>query len=68
MKPSQIGEQTFSNLQEFDLRKYQASETALLGLLPVVKASTKALAVYFLVAPREEDGCQKASKQKINFK
>ncbi|KAK7944629.1 hypothetical protein WMY93_000357 [Mugilogobius chulae] len=32
-----------SDLQEFDLRKYQASETALLGLLPVVKASTKAL-------------------------
>ncbi|XP_055084430.1 NLR family CARD domain-containing protein 3-like isoform X2 [Periophthalmus magnuspinnatus] len=32
-----------SNLEEFDLRKYQASETALLGLLPVVKASTKAL-------------------------
>ncbi|XP_055084248.1 NLR family CARD domain-containing protein 3-like [Periophthalmus magnuspinnatus] len=32
-----------SDLEEFDLRKYQASETALLGLLPVVKASTKAL-------------------------
>ncbi|KAK7879491.1 hypothetical protein WMY93_033796, partial [Mugilogobius chulae] len=32
-----------SDLEEFDLRKYKASETALLGLLPVVKASTKAL-------------------------
>ncbi|XP_055013553.1 NLR family CARD domain-containing protein 3-like [Boleophthalmus pectinirostris] len=32
-----------SNLEEFDLRKYQRSHTALLGLLPVVKASTKAL-------------------------
>ncbi|KAK7877037.1 hypothetical protein WMY93_032255 [Mugilogobius chulae] len=32
-----------SDLQEFDLRKYEASERALLGLLPVVKASTKAL-------------------------
>ncbi|KAJ0070714.1 hypothetical protein NL108_017929 [Boleophthalmus pectinirostris] len=32
-----------SDLEEFDLRKYQASENALLGLLPVVRASTKAL-------------------------
>ncbi|XP_055005725.1 NLR family CARD domain-containing protein 3-like [Boleophthalmus pectinirostris] len=32
-----------SDLEEFDLRKYQASENALLGLLPVVKASTKVL-------------------------
>ncbi|KAK7879290.1 hypothetical protein WMY93_033928 [Mugilogobius chulae] len=32
-----------SDLEEFDLRKYKPSETALLGLLPVVKASTKAL-------------------------
>ncbi|KAK7877034.1 hypothetical protein WMY93_032252 [Mugilogobius chulae] len=32
-----------SDLQEFDLRQYQASERALLGLLPVVKASNKAL-------------------------
>ncbi|XP_055084656.1 NLR family CARD domain-containing protein 3-like isoform X2 [Periophthalmus magnuspinnatus] len=32
-----------SDLEEFDLRKYWASETAFLGLLPVVKASTKAL-------------------------
>uniref|UniRef100_A0A8C6T584 NACHT domain-containing protein n=1 Tax=Neogobius melanostomus TaxID=47308 RepID=A0A8C6T584_9GOBI len=32
-----------SDLGEFDLRKYQASETALLKLLPVVKASTKAI-------------------------
>uniref|UniRef100_A0AAV2JF81 FISNA domain-containing protein n=1 Tax=Knipowitschia caucasica TaxID=637954 RepID=A0AAV2JF81_KNICA len=32
-----------SDLQDFDLRKYQASERALLGLLPVVRASTKAL-------------------------
>ncbi|KAK7878999.1 hypothetical protein WMY93_034168, partial [Mugilogobius chulae] len=32
-----------SDLEEFDLRNYKASETALLGLLPVVKASTKAL-------------------------
>ncbi|XP_055016964.1 NLR family CARD domain-containing protein 3-like isoform X2 [Boleophthalmus pectinirostris] len=32
-----------SDLEEFDLRKYQGSETALLGLLPVVRASTKAL-------------------------
>uniref|UniRef100_A0A8C6UF57 NACHT domain-containing protein n=1 Tax=Neogobius melanostomus TaxID=47308 RepID=A0A8C6UF57_9GOBI len=31
-----------SDLEEFDLRKYWASETALLKLLPVVKASTKA--------------------------
>ncbi|XP_055084428.1 NACHT, LRR and PYD domains-containing protein 12-like [Periophthalmus magnuspinnatus] len=34
-----------SDLEEFDLKKYQASETALLGLLPVVKASTKALLI-----------------------
>ncbi|KAK7879793.1 hypothetical protein WMY93_033535 [Mugilogobius chulae] len=34
-----------SDLQEFDLRKYEASERALLGLLPVVKASTKALLI-----------------------
>ncbi|KAK7945277.1 hypothetical protein WMY93_001005 [Mugilogobius chulae] len=34
-----------SDLEEFDLRKYGASETALLGLLPVVKASTKALLI-----------------------
>uniref|UniRef100_A0AAV2MMS8 NACHT LRR and PYD domain-containing protein n=1 Tax=Knipowitschia caucasica TaxID=637954 RepID=A0AAV2MMS8_KNICA len=32
-----------SDLQDFDLRKYRASETALLGLLPVVRASTKVL-------------------------
>ncbi|XP_072318103.1 NLR family CARD domain-containing protein 3-like [Eucyclogobius newberryi] len=32
-----------SDLEEFDLRKYGASETALLGLLPVIKASTKVL-------------------------
>ncbi|KAJ0069774.1 hypothetical protein NL108_014152 [Boleophthalmus pectinirostris] len=32
-----------SDLEEFDLRKYQRSETALLGLLLVVRASTKAL-------------------------
>uniref|UniRef100_A0AAV2J0N1 B30.2/SPRY domain-containing protein n=1 Tax=Knipowitschia caucasica TaxID=637954 RepID=A0AAV2J0N1_KNICA len=32
-----------SDLQDFDLRKYLASETALLVLLPVVRASTKAL-------------------------
>ncbi|XP_020788959.2 NACHT, LRR and PYD domains-containing protein 3-like [Boleophthalmus pectinirostris] len=32
-----------SDLKEFDLRKYQNSETALLGLLPVVRASTKTL-------------------------
>ncbi|KAJ0069133.1 hypothetical protein NL108_018528 [Boleophthalmus pectinirostris] len=32
-----------SDLQEFDLRKYQRSERALLCLLPVVRASTKAL-------------------------
>ncbi|XP_055016967.1 NLR family CARD domain-containing protein 3-like isoform X2 [Boleophthalmus pectinirostris] len=32
-----------SDLEEFDLRKYQGSETALLCLLPVVRASTKAL-------------------------
>ncbi|XP_055084653.1 NACHT, LRR and PYD domains-containing protein 3-like isoform X2 [Periophthalmus magnuspinnatus] len=34
-----------SDLEEFDLRKYWASETAFLGLLPVVKASTKALLI-----------------------
>ncbi|KAK7944645.1 hypothetical protein WMY93_000373 [Mugilogobius chulae] len=34
-----------SDLEEFDLRKFQSSETALLGLLPVVKASTKALLI-----------------------
>ncbi|KAK7879493.1 hypothetical protein WMY93_033798, partial [Mugilogobius chulae] len=34
-----------SDLEEFDLRKYGASETALLGLLPVVKTSTKALLI-----------------------
>uniref|UniRef100_A0AAV2MME9 FISNA domain-containing protein n=1 Tax=Knipowitschia caucasica TaxID=637954 RepID=A0AAV2MME9_KNICA len=32
-----------SDLQDFDLRTYQASETGLLGLLPVVRASTKVL-------------------------
>ncbi|XP_055007288.1 uncharacterized protein LOC129408226 [Boleophthalmus pectinirostris] len=32
-----------SDLEEFDLRKYQRSETALLNLLPVVRASTKVL-------------------------
>uniref|UniRef100_A0AAV2IW28 FISNA domain-containing protein n=1 Tax=Knipowitschia caucasica TaxID=637954 RepID=A0AAV2IW28_KNICA len=32
-----------SALQDFDLRKYRASERALLGLLPVVRASTKVL-------------------------
>ncbi|XP_055018961.1 NLR family CARD domain-containing protein 3-like [Boleophthalmus pectinirostris] len=32
-----------SDLEEFDLRKYQASERALLGLTPVFKVSTKAL-------------------------
>ncbi|XP_023183353.1 NLR family CARD domain-containing protein 3-like [Xiphophorus maculatus] len=31
------------DLDEFDLKKYSASEEALLGLLPVVKASNKAL-------------------------
>ncbi|XP_062290299.1 NACHT, LRR and PYD domains-containing protein 3-like isoform X1 [Scomber scombrus] len=31
------------DLDEFDLKKYSASEEALLGLLPVVKASKKAL-------------------------
>ncbi|XP_055007649.1 protein NLRC3-like isoform X2 [Boleophthalmus pectinirostris] len=32
-----------SDLEEFDLRKYQSSETGLLNLLPVVRASTKVL-------------------------
>ncbi|XP_055007385.1 NACHT, LRR and PYD domains-containing protein 12-like [Boleophthalmus pectinirostris] len=32
-----------SDLEEFDLRKYQASETGLLNLLPVVRVSTKVL-------------------------
>ncbi|KAJ0062787.1 hypothetical protein NL108_007814 [Boleophthalmus pectinirostris] len=41
-----------SDLEEFDLRKYQASETALLGLLPVVKASTKALLCGCGLSPR----------------
>uniref|UniRef100_A0A3B3ZHT6 B30.2/SPRY domain-containing protein n=1 Tax=Periophthalmus magnuspinnatus TaxID=409849 RepID=A0A3B3ZHT6_9GOBI len=31
-----------SDLEEFDLRKYYPSETALMGLLPVIKSSTKA--------------------------
>ncbi|KAK7881182.1 hypothetical protein WMY93_029591 [Mugilogobius chulae] len=49
MSPAQWSAMSFlllssrSDLQEFDLRKYEASERALLGLLPVVKASTKAL-------------------------
>ncbi|KAK7886605.1 hypothetical protein WMY93_026226 [Mugilogobius chulae] len=34
-----------SDLQEFDLRNYEPSEQALLGLLPVVKASTKAILI-----------------------
>ncbi|XP_055084654.1 NLR family CARD domain-containing protein 3-like isoform X3 [Periophthalmus magnuspinnatus] len=34
-----------SDLEEFDLRKYCSSETALLGLLLVVKACTKALLI-----------------------
>ncbi|KAJ0033726.1 hypothetical protein NQD34_000833 [Periophthalmus magnuspinnatus] len=34
-----------SVLEEFDLRKYEASERALLGLLPVVRACTKALLI-----------------------
>ncbi|XP_033842117.1 NACHT, LRR and PYD domains-containing protein 3-like [Periophthalmus magnuspinnatus] len=34
-----------SDLEEFDLCKYQASERALLGLLSVVRASTKALLI-----------------------
>ncbi|KAK7884511.1 hypothetical protein WMY93_027634 [Mugilogobius chulae] len=41
-----------SDLQEFDLRKYEASERALLGLLPVVKASTKALLIGCGLSPR----------------
>ncbi|KAK7913009.1 hypothetical protein WMY93_013220 [Mugilogobius chulae] len=32
-----------SDLEVFDLKKYQASETALLNLLPVVKSSTRAI-------------------------
>ncbi|KAK7910007.1 hypothetical protein WMY93_014691 [Mugilogobius chulae] len=32
-----------SDLDEFDLRKYQTSEKALLGLLPVLKESSKAI-------------------------
>uniref|UniRef100_A0AAV2JHI6 CCHC-type domain-containing protein n=1 Tax=Knipowitschia caucasica TaxID=637954 RepID=A0AAV2JHI6_KNICA len=45
MKQEQLVQrlQSNSDLQDFDLRKYRASETALLGLLPVVRASTKAL-------------------------
>ncbi|KAJ0037168.1 hypothetical protein NL108_018002 [Boleophthalmus pectinirostris] len=49
MSPSQWSALSFvllsseSDLEEFDLRKYQASENALLGLLLVVRASTKAL-------------------------
>ncbi|KAK7879524.1 hypothetical protein WMY93_033772, partial [Mugilogobius chulae] len=49
MSPAQWSAMSFvllssdSDLQEFDLRKYERSERALLGLLPVVKASTKAL-------------------------
>uniref|UniRef100_A0AAV2MFS2 Uncharacterized protein n=1 Tax=Knipowitschia caucasica TaxID=637954 RepID=A0AAV2MFS2_KNICA len=43
--------QNNSDLQEFDLRKYQASEKALLGLLPVVKASTKALLSFCGLSP-----------------
>uniref|UniRef100_A0A672HLY8 NACHT LRR and PYD domain-containing protein n=1 Tax=Salarias fasciatus TaxID=181472 RepID=A0A672HLY8_SALFA len=34
------------DLKEFDLKKYSASEEALLKLLPVVKASNKALYVF----------------------
>ncbi|KAK7879633.1 hypothetical protein WMY93_033658, partial [Mugilogobius chulae] len=41
-----------SDLEEFDLRKYDASETALLGLLPVVKASTKALLIGCGLSPQ----------------
>ncbi|XP_055007409.1 NACHT, LRR and PYD domains-containing protein 1-like [Boleophthalmus pectinirostris] len=41
-----------SDLEEFDLRKYQASENALLGLLPVVRASTKALLCGCGLSPR----------------
>ncbi|KAK7945275.1 hypothetical protein WMY93_001003 [Mugilogobius chulae] len=40
-----------SDLEEFDLRKYGASETALLGLLPVIKASTKALLSFCGLSP-----------------
>ncbi|XP_055079190.1 NACHT, LRR and PYD domains-containing protein 3-like isoform X4 [Periophthalmus magnuspinnatus] len=47
MSPAQWSALSFlllsSVLEEFDLRKYQASERGLLGLLPVVRACTKAL-------------------------
>ncbi|XP_055018016.1 protein NLRC3-like [Boleophthalmus pectinirostris] len=49
MSPAQLSALSFvllssdSDLEEFDLRKYHGSERALLGLLPVVRASTKAL-------------------------
>ncbi|KAJ0061387.1 hypothetical protein NL108_017923 [Boleophthalmus pectinirostris] len=41
-----------SDLEVFDLRKYCASEDALLGLLPVVRASTKALLCGCGLSPR----------------
>ncbi|XP_055008917.1 NLR family CARD domain-containing protein 3-like [Boleophthalmus pectinirostris] len=40
------------DLEEFDLRKLYPSETALVGLLPVVKASTKALLSGCGLSPR----------------
>ncbi|XP_055009678.1 NACHT, LRR and PYD domains-containing protein 3-like [Boleophthalmus pectinirostris] len=40
------------DLEEFDLRKLYPSETALVGLLPVVKASTKALLIGCGLSPR----------------
>ncbi|XP_033847262.2 protein NLRC3-like isoform X2 [Periophthalmus magnuspinnatus] len=40
-----------SDLEEIDLRKYCGTETALLGLLPVVRASTKALLISCGLSP-----------------
>ncbi|KAK7906696.1 hypothetical protein WMY93_015308 [Mugilogobius chulae] len=42
-----------SDLQEFDLRKYEASERALLGLLPVVKALPHCSKTLSLLLPLE---------------
>uniref|UniRef100_A0AAZ1XB97 B30.2/SPRY domain-containing protein n=1 Tax=Oreochromis aureus TaxID=47969 RepID=A0AAZ1XB97_OREAU len=64
LSPAQCSALTFillsseENLDEFDLKKYSASEEALLRMLPVVKASNKAL---LSLCNLSEKGCEALS-------
>ncbi|CAI5657122.1 unnamed protein product [Oreochromis niloticus] len=75
LSPAQCSALTFillsseENLDEFDLKKYSASEEALLRMLPVVKASNKALLSLCNLSERScEALCSVLSSQSSNLR